>query len=234
MSYREIRDFSEHLRILDYPHSTTLPTVNNGGFSALAVLLQWLAGRVETGASIAGDATQESGRVQLIRSAVEFMAVKAGIKLNPRRLYGCGGGAAKELLKVTTMLVSAPKTEEDPYSDNTSSLDMDLMDKVEELRTARSLSSELTNRGATLYDLLEKEKNNKDLRIQHSTRVLELPVVEAGLKAAVNQLKEQLDDNQNALAKAKADSESLANKIQRKETECNRANQRLATLSKVR
>lgn len=59
-------------------------------------------------------------------------------------------------------------------------------------------------------------------------------MVEAGLKAAVNQLKEQLEDSQNALTKAKADSESLANKIQRKETECNRANQRLATLSKVR
>lgn len=94
MSYREIRgkynntkllkkktitkfflDFSEHLRMLDYPHSVTIPQVNNGGFTTLTTMLQWLADRVETGSTIAGDPNTEAGRVQLIRSAVEFMVI---------------------------------------------------------------------------------------------------------------------------------------------------------------
>lgn len=74
----------------------------------------------------------------------------------------------------------------------------------------------------------------KDLRIHQSTRALELPTVEAGLKAAIEQLKVELADTETSLAKAKAESESLAVKIQRKETECDRANQRLTTLNKVR
>jgi clusterin-associated protein 1 len=39
-------------------------------------------------------------RVILVRSVVQFMANKAHIKLNPKKLYQADGYAVKELIKV--------------------------------------------------------------------------------------------------------------------------------------
>ena len=45
----------------------------------------------------------------LVRSVVQFMATKAHIKLNPKKLYQSDGYAVKELIKVTSVLYSAMK-----------------------------------------------------------------------------------------------------------------------------
>ena len=45
----------------------------------------------------------------LIRSVVQFMANKAHIKLNPKKLYQSDGYAVKELIKVASVLYSAMK-----------------------------------------------------------------------------------------------------------------------------
>jgi clusterin-associated protein 1 len=62
-----------------------------------------------------------------------FQATKAHIKLNTKKLYGADGYAVKELLKVTSVLYSAMKTnltEEDAESSNVTSLTFDISSRV--------------------------------------------------------------------------------------------------------
>lgn len=78
-----------------------------------------------------GGTTDENERILLIRSAAEFFVTKAGIKLNPRRLYASAAGAASELLKITTLLINAPTDvgkDDDQFKGSTV---IDLGDKVD-------------------------------------------------------------------------------------------------------
>lgn len=120
---------------MDYPNNFIISSLYTqygsvASFQIVGDILQWLAGRLEPGTVLTGGTGTESDRVLLIRSAAEFFVTKAGIKLNPRRLYASSINTAPELLKITTLLMNAP-TEvdaEDEPSINTSS--MDLGDKV--------------------------------------------------------------------------------------------------------
>lgn len=128
----------------------------------VADVLQWLVGRLEPGATIPGSTKNETDRILLIRSATEFFVTKTGVKVNPRKLYASSSVAAKELQKITGLLITTPSAEDEQNDESLRSLaPIDLGDKIDELRRARELSSELTNRGAALYDLLSKEMVNK-------------------------------------------------------------------------
>ena len=65
--------------------------------------------RFEPNADIPTDTESEQDRVMLVRSVVQFMATKAHIKLNPKKLYQSDGYAVKELIKVASVLYSAMK-----------------------------------------------------------------------------------------------------------------------------
>ena len=65
--------------------------------------------RFEPSADLPTDTDTEQDRVMLVRSVVQFMATKAHIKLNPKKLYQSDGYAVKELIKVTSVLYSAMK-----------------------------------------------------------------------------------------------------------------------------
>lgn len=63
-------------------------------------------------------------------------ATKAGIRLNTKRLYQADGYAIKELLKITTLLYDALKSnalknENDDQDDVVNLRDFDISDKVE-------------------------------------------------------------------------------------------------------
>ena len=72
-------------------------------------MLVWLVRRFEPNADIPTDTDTEQDRVMLVRSVVQFMATKAHIKLNPKKLYQSDGYAVKELIKVSSVLYSAMK-----------------------------------------------------------------------------------------------------------------------------
>ena len=69
----------------------------------------WLVKRFEPTADPPTDTDTEQDRVILIRTIVQFMATKAHIKLNPKKLYQSDGYAVKELIKVASILYSAMK-----------------------------------------------------------------------------------------------------------------------------
>ena len=72
-------------------------------------MLVWLVRRFEPNADIPTDTDTEQDRVMQVRSVVQFMATKAHIKLNPKKLYQSDGYAVKELIKVSSVLYSAMK-----------------------------------------------------------------------------------------------------------------------------
>lgn len=60
--------------------------------------------------SLPSDIDTEQDRVIFIKSIAQFMATKAYIKLNTKRLYMADGYAVKEMLKVTSILHEAMKS----------------------------------------------------------------------------------------------------------------------------
>lgn len=71
-------------------------------------ILCWLIDQYEPGTVLMGSTDNEIDRTLLVRSAVEFLVIKANIKLNPIRLYASSMAAAPELLKVVHLIMKRP------------------------------------------------------------------------------------------------------------------------------
>lgn len=199
--------------------------------------MQWLAERLEPGTVLPGGTDTEDDRIVLIRSATEFFVTKCGIKLNPKKLYASSSATSKELQKVTTLLMTTPtdinEKESDEYSYRTLN-QIDIGDKIDDLRRARELSSELTKRGAVLFDLLHKEITNKEERLTQSNRSMEIAQVEKALRTAIATSQSKLHSAKAQLENCKVEKNSLNAKLQRKRAELERSRQRLDALQKIR
>lgn len=130
-----ITDLSEHLKQLGYPNSfpiSALYTVYGSpqSFAIVADVLKWLATCLESDTILPGGISDETERILLIRSAAEFFVTKAGVKLNPRRLYASSAAAAAELLKITTLLMNAPTNINGDDEPLMAATPIDLGDKV--------------------------------------------------------------------------------------------------------
>uniref|UniRef100_A0A8C9F658 Clusterin associated protein 1 n=1 Tax=Pavo cristatus TaxID=9049 RepID=A0A8C9F658_PAVCR len=161
MSYRDVRNLTEMLRALGYPRLVSMENFHAPNFALVAELLLWLVRRYEPQSDIPPDVETEQDRVFFIKAVAQFMATKAHIKLNTKKLYQADGYAVRELLKVTSVLYSAMHTEgmerADVTEEDSSKFKFDLGSKIADLKAARQLASEITSKGASLYDLLGKE-----------------------------------------------------------------------------
>jgi clusterin-associated protein 1 len=115
--------------------------------------------------------TTESERVAFLKTVSQLMASRARIKLNMRRLYAADGHAVKELLKIASMLYQA--TKRSTKDDSTGPAEFQLSTKAFDVKQSRHLASEITTRGAALYDMLEAEHELKDLRQKAINRNLD-------------------------------------------------------------
>lgn len=98
------------MKILGYPKPLKLTALYTSqgsleNFKLVFDILRWLIDQYEPGTILLGSTDTELDRVLLVRSAVEFLVVKAGIKLNPIRLYASSMAAAPELLKVVNLIM---------------------------------------------------------------------------------------------------------------------------------
>jgi clusterin-associated protein 1 len=131
-------DFIEMMRALGYPSLISMESFRSPNFPLVADLLVWLSKRFDPDVDVPSDIETEDDRVKLIRSAAQFMALKANIKLNTKRLYQADGYAIKELLKITTLLYDAlnlnldDKDSEQFEDEMFSFKEFDLSDKVSE------------------------------------------------------------------------------------------------------
>eukprot|EP00051_Salpingoeca_urceolata_P016751 m.224277 g.224277 ORF g.224277 m.224277 type:complete len:212 (-) comp18768_c0_seq4:2346-2981(-) len=166
MSFRETRNLTEMLRSLGFPRQVSLENFRAPNFDLVAELLRWLAARFDPTFEIPFDTDSESERVLFIKAVVEFLATKAHVKLNAKKLYSADLACVRELLKATSLLYSAIRPSAQQEGDDgvqVTRTDFDLSDRLHDLKQTRQLASEITQRGATLFDLLGREV---DLRVR--------------------------------------------------------------------
>jgi clusterin-associated protein 1 len=176
-------------RVLGYKRLISVENFRQPNFPLLAELLKWLVKRYDPHTDIPTETETESDRILFVKSVAQFMATKAHIKLNTKKLYQADSYVVKELLKMTTVLYNALKlnhdeNKEDSFGSNLS-LTFDISSQIGDLRRARELASEITSKGATIYDLLGREVDLRDVRTYTINRNLELSDVEKGIVSAV-------------------------------------------------
>ncbi|PIK37552.1 putative clusterin-associated protein 1-like [Apostichopus japonicus] len=219
------------MRALGYPRLISMENFRTPNFSLVAEVLIWLVQRYDPNSDIPTDTDTEQDRVIFIKSVAQFMATKAHIKLNTKRLYQADGYAVKELIKVTSVLYNAMKTNttskdgEEEANSNASSLSFDLSSK---------LASLITSKGASLYDLLGKEVELREIRTTAINRPLEINEIEKGLRGSIKAVEQNIDKTQKMLENVASDEANLEAKIEKKKSELERNQKRLQTLQSVR
>ncbi|ALC49460.1 CG17599 [Drosophila busckii] len=243
MSFKDVRDLGEQLKLLGFPRVFPLQSLGNqhgslASFHIVAELLQWLAELLEPGAVLAGGVSTEEQRVLLIRAATEFFVTKSGIRLNPRKLYAAAAVSAMELQKITRLLIAPQQSQSELHDEEREQYrslnQVDIGDKLEQLRRARELSSELTQRGAALHDLLSQELLHKEARLAQAQRPMELLSVERSMKQAIQSNQLKLQSSRAQLENSRVELNALNSKLQRKRAELERTKQRLEALQKIR
>ncbi|KAA3677924.1 clusterin-associated protein 1 [Paragonimus westermani] len=121
MSYREMRTFTEMMRTLGFNRNISMENFRTPNFPLVAEILTWLVARYDSHADLPQCFDTEQDRVIFIKTVAHFMATRACIRLNTKKLYQANGFAVKELMKITRVLYSAicksGKTEENEASE---------------------------------------------------------------------------------------------------------------------
>ncbi|KAM7039133.1 clusterin-associated protein 1 isoform 3-T3 [Acridotheres tristis] len=238
MSFRDLRNFTEMMRALGYPRLISLENFHTPNFMLVSEVLLWLVKRYEPQSDIPGDVDTEQDRVFFIKAVAQFMATKAHIKLNTKKLYQADGYAVKELLKVTSVLYGAMNSQGGEPAhlpeDDSTKFKFDLGSKIADLKAARQLASEITSKGAVLYDLLGKEVELREARTESIARPLEINEAEKVMKIAINSLLGEVQKTKDMLNNVALDEANLEAKIEKRKLELERSQKRLQALQSVR
>jgi len=238
MSFRDLRNFTEMMRALGYPRLISMENFRTPNFTLVAEILTWLVQRFDPDADVHTSVETEEDRVLLIRSVAEFMALKANVMLNTKKLYQADGHAVKELLKPTSLLYNAIQANRaEDLNDNPRFVPQEMADitsRIQDLKVSRELASQVTSKGASLYQLLEREVELREIRNTSVSQQLELSVIENGLKEAIAATKDSISSTKSLIENVSATESSLDAKIEKKEAELERNQKRLQTLKKVR
>ncbi|XP_054699445.1 clusterin-associated protein 1 isoform X4 [Grus americana] len=226
------------MRALGYPRLISMENFHTPNFMLVSEVLLWLVKRYEPQTDIPADVETEQDRVFFIKAVAQFMATKAHIKLNTKKLYQADGYAVKELLKVTSVLYGAMNTKgverADVSEEDSSKFKFDLGSKIADLKAARQLASEITSKGASLYDLLGKEVELREARTESIARPLEINEAEKVMKIAIDCVLEQVQKTKGMLNNVALDEANLEAKIEKRKLELERSQKRLQTLQSVR
>ncbi|KAM9372693.1 clusterin-associated protein 1 [Phaethornis superciliosus] len=238
MSFRDLRNFTEMMRALGYPRLISMENFHTPNFMLVSEVLLWLVQRYEPQTDIPSDVETEQDRVFFIKAVAQFMATKAHIKLNTKKLYQADGNAVKELLKVTSVLYGAMNTKggerAELSEEDSSKFKFDLVSKIADLKAARQLASEIISKGASLYDLLGKEVDLREARAESIARPLEINEAEKVMKIAIGCVLEQVQKTKDMLNNVALDEANLEAKIEKRKLELERSQKRLQTLQSVR
>lgn len=239
MSYKDIKNFCEMARVLGYPRLISIENFRQPNFALLAELLKWLVKRYDPHVDLPVEIETESDRILFVKSVAQFMATKAHIKLNTKKLYQADGTVVKELLKMTSVLYNALKlnseseNQEESLGSNFSTA-FDISSQIGDLRRARELASEITGKGASIYDFLVHEVDLRDLRNYTINRNLELSEVENGINYAIKACRVEQEKTKTNLENIHLDEKNLDDKIEKKKADLERNRKRLGTLKGVR
>lgn len=243
MSFRELRNFCEVMRSLGYHRLISVENFRTPNFELVADILDWLLHRFEPNCGISDDITTEARRVEFIKSVCERVLLRTSTKLNTRKLYGADGYAVKELLKLAMVLYDAQKSVNENSEFGTDE-SFGLSSKLSDLKSTRSLCSQIVETGAGLFDLLQREADTrvdreKALRfLDGMSRNLESnsehEVVERAVMSMLGNHGQNLDQLKQMSEELQRDEKSLEQKIKKKRQELERCKKRLTSLVNVR
>mmetsp|Transcript_71104 Transcript_71104/g.230084 ORF Transcript_71104/g.230084 Transcript_71104/m.230084 type:complete len:433 (+) Transcript_71104:84-1382(+) len=244
MSFRELRNFCEIMRSLGYPRLISMENFRAPNFYLVADILDWLLHRFEPNCSISDDISEEAHRVQFIKTVCEKVVLRTGTKLNARKLYGADGYAVKELLRLATVLYDAQKSVGEVPPDGMTEESFTLNSKLADLKSTRSLCSQIVETGAGLFDLLQKESEirpdrEKTLRfLDGMSRNLgsnsESEIVERAVSQLLGSHGQNLEELKQMSEELQRDEKSLEGKIKKRKVELDRCKKRLGSLASVR
>ena len=226
------------MRSLGYPRLISMENFRQPNFSLVSEILTWLVDRYDPLASLPTDTDTEQDRVIFIKSIAQFMASKANIKLNVKKLYTADGYAVKELLKIASMLYTAMRTNQD-YKKDSSDNDVapssvEISKKVENLKVCRQLTSEITNHGAKLYDLLGKEQELRGFRSEAILYPLDVNKMEGNIQSSITGVNQETQQLNHRLENSASDEASLEAKIEKRKADLERNQKRLKRLEHVK
>ncbi|XP_076289260.1 clusterin associated protein 1 [Lasioglossum baleicum] len=237
MSFRDLRNFTEMMRVLGYPRLISVGNFRLPNFVLVAEILIWLVRRFDPDADVPSEHNTEDERIALIRAVAEFMALKTNVKLNTKKLYQADGYAVKELLKITSLLYDAQSNSNNSdiaEDDNFNVVNFDISEKINELKSTRELARQLTVTGASLFDLLGREVDLREIRNSKVARQFDTSEIETALKNVIDSMHREIDDTKKQIDNVKDTEQNLDVRIERRRIELDRNQKRLQTLKKVR
>jgi len=244
MSFRELRNFAEALRSLGYPRLVSMENFRSPNFELVADILDWLIHRFDPNSHIDDDISTEARRVAFLKSAVEKVVLKTGIRMNPRKLYQADGYAVKELLKLAEKLTEAQRSVTLGSAPDVGDETFTLNSKLHDLKSTRSLCSQIIESGASLHDLLHNEDECRKDRekainfLDGISRNLgsnsEIEAVERAVGGVLGSHKSQLENMRAMVSELEKDEKTLESKIKKKRQELERQRKRLDQLTTVR
>lgn len=239
MSFRDVRNLLESLRTLGFPRLVSMENFREPNFPLVAEVLGWLCKRYDPNVEIPEDVSTEQDRVMFIKAVAKFLAIKAGLKLNPKKLYRADGHAVKELLKLSSLLMKAVNASKDQGSDGVDEpppdlSSFDLGSKISELKATRMLASEITSRGAALHELLGREVELRGIRAEALEKQLDVDKIEIGVQKGIDIISEDIEKVVSLMDNLGSDEANLESKIEKKSMDLERNSKRLRALESVR
>lgn len=229
------------MRALGYPRIISMENFKTPNFELVADILYWLVNRFDQDFELADDIEDERDRVKFVQNVAKFFLSKARIKLNMKKIYQADGYAVQELLKLANMLYKAVTTSNQDEDD--SALDFGSSSKLQNVKAARSLASEITESGAKLFDLLEKEeelKSDREKALQFLDNISridsnkEQDYIRKCIKDIVSTQTGSLSKMESMLGNLENDEKNLEAKIKKKTQDLERAEKRMKSLQGVR
>mmetsp|Transcript_19918 Transcript_19918/g.50355 ORF Transcript_19918/g.50355 Transcript_19918/m.50355 type:complete len:452 (+) Transcript_19918:268-1623(+) len=250
MSFRELRDLAEYMRVLGYPRLVSVDNFRTPNFGLVADILFWMVHRYDPAAPLSDDISTEDCRVDFLTTVAQVMYTKSGVKLNTKRLYSADGKAVKELLKVANLLYAAHRANANGSPEGAGGEELEgeaygqVQNKLPDVKATRKLASVITESGAKLFDLLHDERDIAAERVRclrfldSISGNLDSSAEHKRLEKRLQELVSEACDNVTALEKQcedlASDEKTLQVKIQKKQGELERNDKRLKSLQNVR
>ena len=243
MSYRELRDFSEHMKTLGYPSALSIDSFRQPNFPLVASLLLFLLHRYDPTLIPPEDISTQPSRIAFVQSITSLLQSKCHIKLSMKQLYKADGYAVKELLKLSTTLYHAmssstasPITSPPPVFSSTPALP-----SFDSFKDAKTLANELIDIGERLSSLLSLEPTIRPSRDAALLFVDSLSgddprgqTVERAIRRQMGLMEDNVKELKVSHTQLLEDCEKIRGKVERKEGERDRMEKRWKALRRVK
>jgi clusterin-associated protein 1 len=139
----------------------------------------------------------------------------------------------KELLKIATLLYQATARADEDV-DEQAGAEFNLSAKAFDVKLTRQLASEITQRGAAMYDALGQESALREDRLRAISRNMDIEDIEQQVHEQISTVQENVKSVERMLGNLEKDEKSLEGKIEKRRNELERSEKSLSTLQSVR